>query len=1082
MLVQRVKGREAWRSRIGVAVSAGLVVALLGVAPPARASVPRATGDAAVITVDVGGDRGADGLVKPLAGVELELWTDVGSAPAARVGESWSTCESDAQGDCSFSVPDTAAGGGNRDKRFWVRQVSAPGGWFTNPTVRTGSATQSETTAQPYQFRTGDQLRAGVTYRSGTSFMNTLSSSLTAAQQRPSSGGVWQQSRNNPAPPEECGLDIALVLDLSGSVGDQIGALRNAGNAFVDALVGTPSRMSVFSFSWGSPALNATQNYPDLEPISDSAGANTVKRWIADGTPGGGTNWDRGIAAAADANRLRERPDDRYDLAIVLTDGNPTNWGGTGTTSATVNGNGSNNRIVEVEKAIFAANALKAQGTRVIAFGVGAGVTDANTRFNLRAISGSTGFATGVDPIAADFFQESSFVAAADALRSIALDKCTGTISVVKKIVPVGNTGEDVSGADPAPEGWRFDASTTATPPVPVSPQTQATTDDGTGAVNFGLDFAGGAAAAGVTITETQQSRHVLVRQDGFNAVCRNLADDAPVPVSNVGGPTSANPGFTVSTTSDQAISCIVYDRPPQPPPDSRPAELVVNKRWVVEVGDTRTRYREGRQPGFLQSQLTVTSPVDGTRNHLGWGVTAYGYSEGDTPEIDERVRVNRPRCELVSRRVTRANGERVDERLPFEPTLVEGRNRFRVTNTVTCSTRLTLHKIVSDRGTGRDADPADWTLKATGPTRVSGPGNSAAVTDQPIEVGDYHLTESDGPSGFTNAGWYCTGTEETGSATIAAELGQEIQCTVENVAQPAQRPESQPGQSQPVVRTVTSDGRVAPGEPFHDRIRVTGLAARDDATAVARLYGPFSSRAAASCRPRFLATTEQVRVTNGQNRAPSVRVSSPGVYTWQVTLRADDTNTSATHRCGQADETTVVAKPAYAAPDVVGGFSGTLAPDRDRRAPATIAIPGIGMRATVQRHGIVDGSMSLPGDVHDVAWLRRSAAFGDMIGTAVVGGHVSDRHDRPGAMFNLSRAHAGQRITVDQAGARHRFQVVGRTTFDRSEGLPHRFFTTTGAHRLVLISCTDRVVTAGGHFHYTRYVVVVAKPVRNPR
>ena len=178
--------------------------------------------------------------------------------------------------------------------------------------------------------------------------------------------------------------------------------------------------MSVFSFSWGSPAQNATRNYPDLQPVSDASGGNVVKGWIADGTPGGGTNWDRGIQAAADANRLRPAAD-RYDLAVVLTDGNPTNWGGTGTTSGTVNGNGSNNRIIEVEKAVFSANALKAQATRVIGFGVGAGVTDPNTTFNLKAISGDTRFGPGVNPIDADFFQEPSYADAAGALRSIAL-------------------------------------------------------------------------------------------------------------------------------------------------------------------------------------------------------------------------------------------------------------------------------------------------------------------------------------------------------------------------------------------------------------------------------------------------------------------------------------------------------------------------------------------------------------------------------------------------------------------------------------------------------------------------------------
>jgi sortase (surface protein transpeptidase) len=84
--------------------------------------------------------------------------------------------------------------------------------------------------------------------------------------------------------------------------------------------------------------------------------------------------------------------------------------------------------------------------------------------------------------------------------------------------------------------------------------------------------------------------------------------------------------------------------------------------------------------------------------------------------------------------------------------------------------------------------------------------------------------------------------------------------------------------------------------------------------------------------------------------------------------------------------------------------------------------------------------------------------------------------------MFNLSQAHAGQRITIRHTGKTYRFTVVDTATFDRDHRLPHRYFTTTGRHRLVLISCTHRVTRADGHFHYTRYQVVVAhvtKPIR---
>lgn len=318
-------------------------------------------------------------------------------------------------------------------------------------------------------------------------------------------------------------------------------------------------------------------------------------------------------------------------------------------------------------------------------------------------------------------------------------------------------------------------------------------------------------------------------------------------------------------------------------------------------------------------------------------------------------------------------------------------------------------------------------------------------------------------------------GTTDEFEVPFDLPAGTAIRCTFTNTGRLA--PPPQTPVSRPVIRTVTSHPRVTPGTRFHDRIHVRNLAGPSGATAVARLYGPFRSRAAASCQPRFQARAHTFNVVNGWNRTPTVTVRRPGVYTWKVTLLANAANSSATHPCGQVAETTVVAKRPYVAPIIKGGFSGSIDPSRlDRRMPVTVRMPGIGMRAVVRKERVVRGRMTLPGDVGEVGWLRNSAAFGDKIGAAVVGGHVSDRRDRPGAMVKLGRAQAGQRITVVKDGRRYRYKVVRKTTFDRHQRLPQRFFTTTGRHRLVLVSCTDRVVYPNGRFHYTRYVVVVAK------
>ena len=275
----------------------------------------------------------------------------------------------------------------------------------------------------------------------------------------------------------------------------------------------------------------------------------------------------------------------------------------------------------------------------------------------------------------------------------------------------------------------------------------------------------------------------------------------------------------------------------------------------------------------------------------------------------------------------------------------------------------------------------------------------------------------------------------------------------------------------------------MTPGERFLDHVRLTGLAPGTSVGATARLYGPFTSRAAASCRPAHLARSVTWRAHNGRNRSPSVRVSAPGIYTWQVTTRATAANAAASHRCGPAAESTLAAKARYSAPAVVGGFSGTLL-DRSSARAALPIIRGhrFGLHAAAINTGITSGRMNLPNKVGMVAWLNRSAGYGDKIGTTVVAGHVSDRHDRPGALYRLNRAHRGQLVTITRGGTVYRYQVSGTATYDRTGRLPQRYFTTTGARRLVLISCTGRVVYPNGHFHYTKYQVVTARYVGTKR
>ncbi|GGZ22190.1 VWA domain-containing protein [Streptomyces nitrosporeus] len=747
---RRIGGRRAVGRALAGAVA---LAASLGAAP---ATVPPPTPGSSVVTVKTGGDRTGDSTVGPLAGVQLALYASQDATTP--IDAAWARCTSDADGDCNFVVPDTDDGGANEGARYYVGQPEdgVPPGWYTNTFLRTGAGSGSGSVRSPYRFLT-PALEDGQVYSSTSDFMFSTD---YAASPYVASGGIWQQSRNNPDLPETCGLDVALVLDLSASVGSALPALKAAADGFTDALAQTPSRMALFSFDRGSPSTGTT-NYPELMPLSTQAGADAFKDLYADWTLGSGTNWDQGLYAVAKA-------EPHYDAVVVLTDGNPTYW------DNPRQGDGSHTHFADVEGGIFAANAVKAEGSRVVAVGVGRGV-EGVSGLNLRAISGPEAF-DGTNPLTADYYQTADFAGAGEALTELALSNCAGTLSVVKQIVPEGNTGEDITGAVPAGEGWEFTATTT-TPGIGGLPDTQVTTADGTGAVSFEPVYPAGTDTAAIDVTEDQRPGYDLVTQGGLNAVCTDLDTGEPVQVTNTG--TAANPSFTVDVPRLSAISCAMYNRPQE----DEEAGITVEKEWRID-GET---YAHDDRPDGFDADLTLTGPGADGATPQEWGEERDGYNLGDTATIAETTTVP-DACTLESSRLVSANGSAADEALPYEAQLTRAENTFTVRNTVSCQdedeSRLTLVKRVVNKH-GGTAEPGDWTLTADGPENLSGTSGSEDVTDVPVPSGTYTLGESDGPAGYRSAGWECTDSEGEAvpvvddRVTLAA--GDEVTCTLTN-------------------------------------------------------------------------------------------------------------------------------------------------------------------------------------------------------------------------------------------------------------------------------------------------------------
>src|SRR5690625_3755117 len=360
----------------------------------------------ATITVHAGGVRAASSQVDPLPdGAVYEAQPRSGNPS----GGAWECTIAD--GTCDITVP---AG-----YSWEVGLKDAPAGWYNNPRLDTGD----NPSPSSYVFRTrqlddGDEIdvagsRPNGGYRDSNRYGHEFSGLLAA-------------SRDNPEVPQQCGMNIALVLDQSGSMADdrRQANLKKAANNAIDSLIGTPSKMAIYTFAsdtGGSRGLTSTATASSARPLHN---------FIDDlpSRPSGGTNWDRGLwQVVGDASK--------YDMVVFVTDGAPTYYGPGG------NGDGNNTAFRYVEQGIFSANAIKDQGVSLVGLGIGIG----NAENNLRAVTG---------PSQGDDYYLGSSGDFGAKLEDLASGACDGTLSISKKIK---SWDGEVLANSPDADGWEFD-------------------------------------------------------------------------------------------------------------------------------------------------------------------------------------------------------------------------------------------------------------------------------------------------------------------------------------------------------------------------------------------------------------------------------------------------------------------------------------------------------------------------------------------------------------------------------------------------------------------------------------------------
>lgn len=166
---------------------------------------------------------------------------------------------------------------------------------------------------------------------------------------------------------------------------------------------------------------------------------------------------------------------------------------------------------------------------------------------------------------------------------------------------------------------------------------------------------------------------------------------------------------------------------------------------------------------------------------------------------------------------------------------------------------------------------------------------------------------------------------------------------------------------------------------------------------------------------------------------------------------------------------------PSHAAPVEVTETRGPGlgAPDGDAPTPNELSIPSLGIRAPLDAVRVADGALTIPDDPSRVGRWTGGADLHDQAGAVLLSGHVAWAGTR-GALWGLASAEPGAEVVVtDATGRPTMWQVIRVWAVKRGTALPE-LFRTTGAKRLVVVTCGGRVV--GGH--YSHNVIVEAAPI----